>query len=119
MMMSTVEQRSWGTKMAEKLEWNVASKRWIGAETGRPTVHLQGIGEVFAKPAMDFMPGEFMGWNYGGATKITRIDLVGGSMLDVWSLGHAKPRRLKRSRLVAIASEKWRVCDDHGRPICP
>ena len=55
--------------MAEKLRWDIRARRWIGAETGRPTVHLQQIGAVFAKPAVEFQPGEFMGWNWGSASR--------------------------------------------------
>ena len=99
-----------------KLEYNIHTKRWHTPD-GQPCIQLQAIGLVPAKPVRDFKPGEFMGWNFGSASKVERIEPVGKAMCDVYSIQHAKPRRMKLDRLVAVASAKWRVADDHGSTI--
>jgi hypothetical protein len=101
-----------------KLTYDVLTKRWTTPD-GRPCVQLQAIGLVPAKLVRDFQPGEYMGWNFGSASKVERIEPVGASMCDVYSVAHAAPRRMKLDRLVAVASAKWRVTDDRGNPFCP
>jgi hypothetical protein len=92
-----------------KLSWDISNKRWNVAATGQPCVHLQGIGEVPAKPMRDFAPSDWMGWNFGYASQIERIvPTKGGKMADVFMVGFPKPRRMGLHRLVAVASAKWR-----------
>lgn len=87
-------------------------RRMIERHKGEsPTIHLQGMGKIKAKPVAEFKPGEFMGWNYGYATKVQRIE-ERGKMANVYFEGYSKPRRMKLDRLAAIADESWNVTNE-------
>lgn len=80
-------------------------------------IHLQSVGKVEAKPAIEFKINEFMVWNFGSQSKVTAVvketkafitfELtypLGGS--NDWANTRTSERRLKKSRLVGIGSEK-------------
>ena len=53
----------------------------LSTTTALKTIHLQGIGKVAALPAQDLKIGHVVLWNYGGASKITKIEPVGKSSI--------------------------------------
>jgi len=75
-------------------------------------IHLQGVGEVLAKPAKDFKIGEKFMWNTGATSEIVAIiketkafiifktkttkDFFGKDEIKYWE------RKLKKDRLVGI-----------------
>lgn len=80
------------------------------------TIHLQSIGKVEAKPAQDFKVNEFIIWNFGNQSKIVRVvketkafitfELTYPLSGNDWANTGTSERRLKKSRLVGIGSEK-------------
>lgn len=81
------------------------------AEQLQPTIHLQGIGNVRAKPADELRVGDTTLWNYGAKEIIQSIEQTSKAFITVYVLppyadryATPQPRRLKRSRLVGIAA---------------
>lgn len=80
-------------------------------------IHLQGIGKVRAKKAIEFKEGEFMAWNYGFESKVLAIIeetahfitfAISGDIDDKEKAKSTYTRRLKKDRLVAVGM--GRVC---------
>ncbi|MBE7473139.1 MAG: hypothetical protein DPW09_36185 [Anaerolineae bacterium] len=80
-------------------------------------VHLQRIGKVAGKPAQEFKPGEFMMWNFGGVSRVEGVvketptyitfNISWPGKGNSWNDRSEDIRRLKKTRLVAIASAKF------------
>lgn len=71
------------------------------------SIHLQGIGRVKAKPAQEFRVGDYMGWDYGGVSKVVGIAKETAktiTFLVLCSDGQVYERRMKKTRLVAVAA---------------
>jgi hypothetical protein len=70
-----------------------------------PSIHLQGIGRVTAKPVSEVQVGETIYFNFGYGYEVTAIERVSPQffMLTLVSKdnGNAYSQRYKASRLVA------------------
>ncbi len=67
-------------------------------------VHLQSVGLVKAKPAVEFKPGEYMGWNFGSVTKVLAIREVSKCFVEIDQElnGKCYTSKFKKDRLIAI-----------------
>lgn len=86
-------------------------KNWRGEGAylrAKGLVHLQNVGDVPGKPAEDFSPGEWTGWNWGYADQIESIRPVGEKSLAFKFVGYTEEKRFNRDRLIAIADSTWR-----------
>jgi hypothetical protein len=68
------------------------------------TVHLQGIGQVQAKPAADIKPGDVLMWNFGYTSTVLALlsETAKSMVIQTRCEGGIFQRRLMKSRLVAI-----------------
>jgi uncharacterized ferredoxin-like protein len=74
-----------------------------------PTVHLQGIGPVFAKPASDLVVGDRIMYNFGSTATVTNVVSASAAFLSVTvesnsrsDKGKAYTSRIKKTRLLAV-----------------
>lgn len=70
------------------------------------TLHLQGIGRVNAKPAIELEPGDVTIWNYGYTYIVESVDVhVSGKTLSVTmhdAEGREWRRSFARARMVGV-----------------
>lgn len=69
----------------------------------RPTLHLQGIGKVPAKPAGELHKGDVLMWNYGYTSTVVSVTPKGRQSVEVveeYDGGKRYVRIFRRSRLV-------------------
>jgi hypothetical protein len=71
------------------------------------SVHLQGIGQVAAKPANTIKVGEVLHWNHGYSSDVVEIEELSKCYLLFHLKSRAdgviRTRRMKKSRLVACS----------------
>lgn len=67
------------------------------------TMHLQGIGEVPAKPAGELKVGDQLMWNYGTTSTVVSVKPCGTQSIEVveeYDGGKRYNRTFRRHRLV-------------------
>ena len=69
------------------------------------TTHLQGIGDVKAKPAGEIALGDRLMWNYGATSTVTAIVKETAQQITIEEKCESGTyqRRMGKSRLVALA----------------
>lgn len=76
-------------------------------------IWLQGMGYFQAKPAREFRVGDVAVWNYGGTSRIVKIDDVSKHFWviheeyteDMTGLVKVAQRKVKKDRLIAFSSK--------------
>jgi len=87
----------------------------MSENTEQILVHLQGIGKIPGKRAMDLEVGDLIMWNYGGITEVMKLEPKGQKSLVMtgrtWSDYRSEEkqwnedvRTFRRTRPVAIAT---------------
>ncbi len=76
------------------------------AITPTPTIHLQSIGRVAAKPAGELQIGDVIRWNFGYLSPVIKIEPRGKMMVTVYTQSNVGDtiymRAMNKTRLVAV-----------------
>lgn len=71
-----------------------------------PTIHLQAIGRVAAKPAGELQVGDVIKWNFGYLSPVIKIEPRGKMMITVYTQSNdgdtVYMRAMNKTRLVAV-----------------
>lgn len=73
------------------------------------SIHLQGMGLHYAKPASELVIGDVLVWNYGYTSTLHAFGKGTPKMLDIIVKepdGKLNERRFARTRLVAVRKPK-------------
>ena len=71
------------------------------------SIHLQGIGKVHGKPAIELKVGDVTLWNYGYREVVESVEIRGKSVyttLRCEKTGQVFPRRFLQNRIVGIST---------------
>jgi hypothetical protein len=71
----------------------------------QPTIHLQAIGRVAAKPAGELLLGDVIMWNFGYTSKVVDITTRGTTQIVVHTQrdnDSTYTRVMNKTRLVAV-----------------
>lgn len=77
-------------------------------------VRLQGLGLVNGKPAIDFVPGDVMVWNYGYTSTVRRVLKTTAKQVTFeieYKIGEKteiSSRTLKKTRIVGMSDPRER-----------
>lgn len=81
--------------------------------TATPTIHLQAIGSVRAKPAAELRVGDITIWNYGLRARVEAVREVSKCYVEADLLseesGTVNARRMKKDRLVGYSTRPWKT----------